>query len=62
MYLQWMIKAKPKAMKRLREGYDPPLLVYLRHGTRAAIRAKKGPRSEAKAIRELLEKAYPANG
>ena len=39
----------------MREGYDPPLLIYLRAGTRAAILAKNGPRSEAATIRKLIE-------
>jgi len=45
----------------MREGYDPPLLLYLRQGTRHAIRAKNGPRSEAKTIRKLLEEAFPCS-
>jgi len=56
-----MVKAKPRKGKRMREGYDPPLLLYLRQGTRHAIRAKNGPRSEAKTIRKLLEEAFPCS-
>jgi len=52
-----MIRAKPSKAKRLREGYDPPLLIYLKAGTRAAIRKLNGPRSEAQTIRKLVEEA-----
>jgi len=51
-----MIKAKPKTARH-REGYDPPLLVYLRAGQREALRKLNGPRSEAKTIRELIDEA-----
>ena len=56
LYMQGMIKAKPKP-KRLRDGYDPPLLIYLKGGTRAAIRKLNGPRSETQTIRKLVEEA-----
>lgn len=49
-----MAKRKKK-LSRLREGYDPPLLIYLKAGTRQAILAKNGPRSEAATIRRLVE-------
>ncbi len=48
-----MIKAKAKrrARSRDRDGYDVPLLLYLRKGTRAQLRKRHGPRKEAEAIR-----------
>ncbi len=51
-----MIRAKPKAKQlRLRDGYDPPLLVYLRAGQREQLR--KLGRSEAFIIRTLVADA-----
>jgi len=48
-------KKKPrKKASRFRDGYDAPLLLYLKEGTREAIRARYGPRSEARTIRHLL--------
>jgi hypothetical protein len=58
-----MIKVRDKARKgtRHRDGYDPPLLVYLRAGQREALRKISGPRSEARIIRELVADAIQRN-
>jgi hypothetical protein len=39
-----------------REGYDPPLMVYLKAGTRAKLREIAGNRAEAKTIRQLVDR------